>query len=225
MAALQCPQCRRWASLLSSRRREPNIRILIVEDDNQLGDALANGLRQLGHVVDWFRAGREADGALATTSFDAVVVDLGLPGGDGLTWLSRWRARKVALPVLILTARDGVQQRIAGLDGGADDYLIKPITIDELAARLRALVRRSSGQSQAVWSHGLLEYDPAGKVVRWNGVPIELAGRELAILEVLLLNPGRVLAKSACSKGSTTGATRNRKATRSKSTSTVSAAR
>ena len=179
------------------REGESNIRILIVEDDNQLGDALASGLRQLGHIVDWFRTGREADGALAATGFDAIVLDLGLPGGDGLTWLARWRARKVMLPVLILTARDGVQQRVAGLDGGADDYLIKPITIDELAARLRALARRSSGQPQAVWSHGLLEYDPAGKAVRWNGVPIELAGRELAILEALLLNPGRVLTKSA----------------------------
>jgi two-component system response regulator QseB len=177
--------------------RELTIRILIVEDDNQLGDALANGIRQLGHIVDWFRSGREADAALATTGFDAIVLDLGLPGGDGLTWLARWRARRIAQPVLILTARDGVQERVAGLDAGADDYLIKPITIDELAARLRALIRRSLGKSQAVWSHGLLEYDPAGKLVRWNGRPIELASRELAILEALLSNPGRVLAKSA----------------------------
>ena len=129
---------------------ETRIRILIVEDDSQLGEALASGLRQLGHVVDWFRTGSEADHALGTTSFDAVVLDLGLPGGDGMVWLARWRARGVMLPVLILTARDAIQQRIAGLDGGADDYLVKPITIDELA-----------------------------------------------VLEVLMLNPGRVLSKNA----------------------------
>ena len=172
------------------------IRILIVEDDNQLGDALANGIRQLGHVVEWFRTGKEADAALATTAFDAIVLDLGLPGGDGLTWLIRWRARRIGQPVLILTARDGVPERVAGLDAGADDYLIKPITIDELAARLRALVRRASGKAQAVWSQGLLEYDPAGKLVRWDGRAVELTGRELAILEALLLNPGRVLSRS-----------------------------
>jgi len=172
------------------------IRILIVEDDNQLGDALANGIRQLGHVVEWFRTGKEADAALATTAFDAIVLDLGLPGGDGLTWLIRWRARRIGQPVLILTARDGVPERVAGLDAGADDYLIKPITIDELAARLRALVRRASGKAQAVWSQGLLEYDPAGKLVRWDGRAVELTGREVAILEALLLNPGRVLSRS-----------------------------
>ena len=98
--------------------------------------------------------------------------------------------------MLILTARDGVPERVAGLDAGADDYLIKPITIDELAARLRALVRRASGKAQAVWSQGLLEYDPAGKLVRWDGRAVELTGREVAILEALLLNPGRVLSRS-----------------------------
>ena len=122
--------------LASCGALEVIIRILIVEDDNQLGDALANGIRQLGHVVEWFRTGKEADAALATTAFDAIVLDLGLPGGDGLTWLIRWRARRIGQPVLILTARDGVPERVAGLDAGADDYLIKPITIDELAAQL-----------------------------------------------------------------------------------------
>lgn len=182
--------------LASCGALEVIIRILIVEDDNQLGDALANGIRQLGHVVEWFRTGKEADAALATTAFDAIVLDLGLPGGDGLTWLIRWRARRIGQPVLILTARDGVPERVAGLDAGADDYLIKPITIDELAARLRALVRRASGKAQAVWSQGLLEYDPAGKLVRWDGRAVELTGREVAILEALLLNPGRVLSRS-----------------------------
>ncbi len=102
--------------------------LLIVEDDHALGEALSTGLRQLGHVVDWFRDGAQADAALASAPFDAVVLDLGLPGGDGMSWLGRWRARQLSLPVLILTARDGIEQHIAGLDAGADDYLLKPIS-------------------------------------------------------------------------------------------------
>ena len=118
------------------------MRLLILEDDPQLGEALAVGLRQRDHAVDWFRDGAQADAAIATAPYDALVLDLGLPGTDGMTWLRRWRQSGQTLPVLILTARDGVEQRIAGLDAGADDYLIKPITIDELAARLRAMLRR-----------------------------------------------------------------------------------
>ncbi len=173
------------------------MRVLIVEDDAQLGEALATGLRQLDHTVDWFRNGSDADGALAATTYDAVLLDLGLPGGDGMHWLGRWRLRSVAVPVLILTARDGVEQRIAGLDGGADDYLVKPITIDELAARLRALVRRSQGRSQALWRHGQLEFDPAARVTRWKGEPVDLTAREMAVLEVLLAHPNRVVSKAA----------------------------
>ena len=172
------------------------MRLLIVEDDTLLGDALATGLRQIGHAVDWFGDGEQADAALAGASFDAVVLDLGLPRGDGMAWLRRWRGRGVKLPILILTARDGVEQRIEGLDAGADDYLVKPITIDELAARLRALVRRSAGQAQAAWQHGALDYDPATKVVRWQGQQVELTGRELALLEALLGQSQRVLSKS-----------------------------
>ncbi|QPF73509.1 response regulator [Roseateles sp. DAIF2] len=171
------------------------MRLLVVEDDAQLGEALMLGLRQLGHAVDWFRDGTRADAALGGAPYDAVVLDLGLPGGDGISWLTHWRGRGRTLPVLILTARDGVQQRIAGLDAGADDYLIKPITIDELAARLRALLRRTSGRAQSVWQHGALEYDPAAKQVRWAGHPVELTGRELALLEVLMTHPQRVLSK------------------------------
>jgi two-component system response regulator QseB len=172
------------------------MRVLIVEDDPLLGDALAAGLRQQGHAADWFRDGRSADAALATAPYDAMVLDLGLPGGDGLDWLAQWRRRGVALPVLVLTARDGIDQRIAGLDGGADDYLIKPIAIVELAARLRALVRRSQGRPQSVWQHGALEYDPAAKRVRWKNKDVELTGRELALLEALLAHPQRVLSKA-----------------------------
>jgi two-component system response regulator QseB len=172
------------------------MRVLIVEDDTLLGEALATGLRQLGHAVDWFGTGTEANAALAGAPFDALVLDLGLPGGDGMDWLARWRDRGVKVPVLILTARDAIEQRVAGLDAGADDYLVKPIGIDELAARLRALLRRSAGRSQPVWQHGDLEYDPASKLVRWRGQAIELTGRELAILEALLAEPERVMSKA-----------------------------
>lgn len=172
------------------------MRLLILEDDPQLGDAMATGLRKLGHAVDWFADGTAADAALAGAPFDALVLDLGLPGDDGMHWLRRWRRGGLALPVLILTARDGVQQRIDGLDAGADDYLIKPISIDELAARLRALLRRSSGRAQAVWTHGALSYDPARKQVHWQGRPVELTGREIALLEALLMHPQRVLSKA-----------------------------
>ncbi|RZI95718.1 MAG: response regulator [Variovorax sp.] len=172
------------------------MRLLVVEDDVLLGEALAAGLRQLGHAVDWFGDGAKADAALNGAAFDAVVLDLGLPRGDGMVWLRRWRERGVMLPLLILTARDGVEERVAGLDAGADDFLVKPITIDELAARLRALVRRAAGQAQAAWQHGALQYDPASKVVLWKGVQVDLTGRELALLEALLGQSQRVLSKA-----------------------------
>jgi two-component system response regulator QseB len=172
------------------------MRLLIVEDDLPLGDALAAGLRQLGHVVDVFTEGRHANAALAEVQYDAVVLDLGLPNGDGLTWLERWRSAGMKVPVLILTARDQVDSRIAGLDRGGDDYLVKPISVDELAARLRAVLRRTSGFAHPVWQHGALEYDAAAKSVRWKGEPVELTPRELALLEVLLANPLRVLSKA-----------------------------
>lgn len=172
------------------------MRILVVEDDPQLGEALATGLRQLGHVVDWFTDGKPADIALSETSFDAIVLDLGLPGTDGMSWLARWRSQLVKSPIVILTARDEVDQRVRGLDEGADDYLVKPITIDELAARIRALVRRSAGHAQALWKHGALDYNPASKSVSWMGNRVELTGREMALLEAFLTQPQRVLSKA-----------------------------
>ena len=128
--------------------------------------------------------------------YDAVVLDLGLPGGDGMAWLRRWRDRGIKLPVLILTARDGVEQRIAGLDAGADDYLIKPITIDELAARLRALLRRASGRAQPI---GSTARSSTTRPPRWcagKARAVDLTARELALLEALLLQPQRVLSKA-----------------------------
>jgi two-component system response regulator QseB len=171
------------------------MRLLLLEDDQDLGDALSTGMRQGGHVVDWFRDGDQADAAIASAPFDAMVLDLGLPGVDGLVWLRRWRARGLTLPVLVLTARDAIDQRVNGLDSGADDYLVKPVATEELAARLRALMRRASGRAQATWTHGALSLDPATQRVRWQGRPVELTGRERALLEALMKNPQRVLSK------------------------------
>ena len=172
------------------------MRLLILEDDPQLGDALASGLRQLGYAVDWFASGAQADAAIDSAPYDAAVLDLGLPGTDGMVWLRRWRERGSVLPVLILTARDGVEQRIGGLDAGADDYLIKPISTEELAARLRAMLRRATGRAQSEWTHGALRYDTVSKQVHWQGRPVELTARELALLEALLKHPQRVLSKT-----------------------------
>jgi two-component system response regulator QseB len=171
------------------------MRILIVEDDPLLGDGIASGLRSLGFAVDWLRDGEAADGALATIAYDAILLDLGLPGADGMQWLSRWRAREYATPVLILTARDALDCRVKGLDAGADDYLVKPVALDELAARLRAVTRRAQGRSEPVWRHGALEYWPAAKRATWQGRPVDLTTREASLLEVLLANPQRVLSK------------------------------
>ena len=171
------------------------MRVLIVEDDALLGDGLSSGLRAHGFAVDWFRDGGAADAALASAPYEAIVLDLSLPGGDGMQWLARWRRRGDTTPVLILTARDALDSRVAGLDSGADDYLVKPVAIAELAARLRALTRRARGRPEPVWRHGALEYDPAAKSVTWRGEPVELTSRELALLEVLLASPRRVLSK------------------------------
>lgn len=184
--------CRAWRDPIGTA-----MRLLILEDDPDLGPALAAGLRQAGHAVDLFTDGTQADAALAGSAYDAAVLDIGLPGADGVHWLRRWRARGLDLPVLFLTARDGVEQRIEGLDAGAEDYLVKPISIDELAARLRAQLRRSAGRPQPLWQHGQLEYDPAARRVRWQGREVALTSRETAILEVLMAHPQRVLSKSA----------------------------
>ena len=172
------------------------MRLLILEDDRQLGEALAAGLRGLGHAVDWFVEGAQADAALDAAPYDAAVLDLGLPGTDGMDWLRRWRERGSVLPILILTARDGVRERVEGLDAGADDYLMKPIATEELAARLRAMLRRATGRAQSQWTHGALRYDIAARQVHWQGRPVDLTARELALLEVLLKHPQRVMSKA-----------------------------
>jgi two-component system response regulator QseB len=172
------------------------MRVLIVEDDELLGDGLTTGLRALGFAVDWFRTCAEGEHAIDHAPYEAIILDLGLPGEDGMAWLSRVRARGETTPVIVLTAREAVASRVSGLDAGADDYLVKPIALNELAARLRAITRRARGRPQPVWQHGDLQYNPASKAATWRGEPVALTGREAALLEVLLANPDRVLSKS-----------------------------
>lgn len=171
------------------------MRVLVVEDDALLGDALQAGLRQAGFAVDWLRDGRSAWHALRSEPFAAVVLDLGLPSLSGLELLQRLRAERHAVPVLILTARDAIPDRIAGLDAGADDYLVKPVDLGELAARLRALARRAAGHAAPVLVVGALEIEPAAHAVRFRGRPVELSAREFAVLHELARAAGRVLSR------------------------------
>ena len=172
------------------------MRILVVEDDSLLGDAIQSGLRELGNAVDWIRDGVAGDAALSAQSYSAVVLDLGLPRLSGLELLHRIRTRNDRTPVLILTARDGVEDRIKGLDAGADDYLVKPFDMGELGARLRAISRRAAGQAEPVVRLARIELDPAAHSVVFRGQPVELSPREFALLEALMRNAGRVLTRS-----------------------------
>lgn len=171
------------------------MRILLVEDDKLLGDGVQAGLAQAGCSVDWVRDGMAADLALRTGEYAAVVLDLGLPRLTGLDLLQRLRAAGNKVPVLILTARDTVEDRIKGLDGGADDYLIKPFDLHELAARLRALVRRSRGEPAPRIRVGELELDPSARLATFRGRSVELSVREFALLHELMLDAGRVLSR------------------------------
>jgi two-component system OmpR family response regulator/two-component system response regulator QseB len=171
------------------------VRILVVEDDPVLGDALQSGLRQRALDVDWVRDGVAAEAAMRGESFAAVVLDLGLPRLDGLQVLSRERARGSRTPVLVLTARDAVEDRVKGFDTGADDYVVKPVDLDELAARLRALVRRSQGAPAPVLEVGELRLDPAARSVAFRGSPVELQAKEFNLLQEFMLNAGRVLSR------------------------------
>lgn len=171
------------------------MRVLVVEDDALLGDAIQAGLRQKGFVADWVRDGVAADIALEPGTHAAVVLDLGLPRRSGLEVLARLRARKNAVPVLILTARDTVEDRIAGLDAGADDYLVKPFDLGELAARLRALTRRASGSVSAAIVVGALSLDPATREVTWRGEAKVLSRKEFSLLHAFMLNAGRVMTR------------------------------
>ena len=171
------------------------MRILLAEDDELLGVGLRAGLQQQGFAVDWVRDGQAALRELLALDYEAAVLDLGLPRLDGMEVLATLREQGRSLPVLVLTARDAVQSRIAGLDTGADDYVVKPVDLHELAARLRALVRRAHGLQQTVLQAGQVQLDPVGHVVTLAGQPVDLAQREYALLHALMRNPGRILSR------------------------------
>jgi two-component system OmpR family response regulator/two-component system response regulator QseB len=171
------------------------MRLLLVEDDEQLGRATQAGLAEAGFAVDWVRDGVAADAALSTEDFAAVVLDLGLPRRSGLDVLARLRAAGKKTPVLILTARDAIEDRVKGLDTGADDYVVKPFRLEEVAARLRALVRRSHGAAAPVLKVGPITLDPATRAVTCRARSVELSTREFGVLRELMLNAGRVLSR------------------------------
>ena len=180
------------------------MRLLLVEDDRMIGESLQRALRLEGYAVDWVRDAAAADGTLASERFDLVLLDLGLPPGgvggggpaDGLDVLRAARARRDATPVIVLTARDARGDRVAGLDAGADDYLVKPFELDELNARIRAVLRRHAGRAEPLLAAGDVTLDPANRRVTKDGVPVPLSAREFAVLEALLAKPGAVLSRT-----------------------------
>jgi two-component system response regulator QseB len=172
------------------------MRVLLVEDDVMIAGGLQTALRQGGFTVDWMRDGQSADAALRNTAFDVVLLDLGLPQLGGLEVLRGMRRRGTATPVIIVTARDEVQSRIAGLDAGADDYIVKPFDLDELMARIRSVLRRAAGRGDPRIRHGELMLDPVTRTVERRGVPVYLSAHEYAVLEALLQRPGAVLSRA-----------------------------
>lgn len=177
------------------------MRLLLVEDDELLGDAVRTGLTQEGYTVDWMKDGISAEAALKAEHFDLVVLDLGLPRRSGLEILKTLRMSANPIPVLILTARDTVSDRVEGLDTGADDYFIKPFDMDELSARIRALLRRSSGRASPKLVHKDITLDPVAHIVTHNDKPVELSAREFVILQTLLESMGKVISKSRLEQG------------------------
>lgn len=173
------------------------MKILLVEDDVTLGEAVMLAIRQAGFAADWTRDGVQADSALSGYAYDAVLLDLGLPRREGLEVLRNLRNRGATIPVMILTARDSVGDRVRGLDAGADDYLLKPFALDELLARLRALLRRAHGLADTRIRAGRLDFDSIKRQASVDGAPLELSAREVEVLEILLNHGGRVTAKEA----------------------------
>jgi len=171
------------------------MRMLVVEDDVMIGRAVMTGLKSAGFAVDWVRDGCEAELAIANGTYDMAVLDLGLPRRGGLDILKGLRRAQVELPVLIITARDAVADRIAGLDAGADDYLVKPFDLDELLARARAVIRRRAGRACPEIRHGALTVDPVKRIVTFRGSAVNLSAREFAVLEALLQQPGAVVSR------------------------------
>lgn len=172
------------------------MRLLLVEDDTMIGEAVLDLLRAEHYAVDWVRDGDMAAIAAQAETYDLVLLDLGLPRRDGLAVLRELRARKNRVPVLIATARDSVQQRVEGLDAGADDYILKPYDLDELLARIRALLRRAAGRAEPVYEHLGVSINTATREVTAQGEPVVLSAREWAVLEPLIARPGRVLSRA-----------------------------
>lgn len=172
------------------------MRILLIEDDPQIGDGLHHGLSKHGFTVDWFQNGKHGKDALSLAPYDAVVLDLGLPQIDGMSILADWRQHQLDTPVLILTARDALPDRLAGLNSGADDYLCKPFALDEVVARLLALVRRSKGRAIAHLNYGNLSLDTTAKTVTLHGNPLTLTQREYLLLELMLPQPKHILSRA-----------------------------
>ncbi|MEO8249391.1 MAG: response regulator transcription factor [Burkholderiales bacterium] len=172
------------------------MRLLLVEDDNMIGEAVLDALRAEHYAVDWVRDGDMADTALRSESYDLMLLDLGLPRRDGVTVLRDLRTRGEKLPVLIATARDALADRIAGLDAGADDYVLKPYDVDELLARIRALLRRSAGQAAPAFEHKGISLNPATHEASLNGQPLSLSAREWAVLEPMIARPGVVFSRT-----------------------------
>jgi two-component system response regulator QseB len=167
-----------------------------VEDDAMIGEAVRTGLRQDGFTVDWARDAEAGDAAVSAEAYALLLLDLGLPRKSGLDWLRGLRQRGNRIPVLILTARDAIADRVAGLDAGADDYLVKPFDLDELSARVRALLRRQAGRAEPLLRHANLTLDPATHAATFDGEPINLSARELALLVALLERPGAILSRA-----------------------------
>lgn len=172
------------------------MRALLAEDDKMIGEAVAGALKDASYAVDWVRNGEAASTALATQIYDIVLLDLGLPGKDGLDVLRSSRSQGGVAPVLVITARDGIDDRIVGLDLGADDYIVKPFDIGELLARMRAVIRRKAGSPHPILSNGRLDLDPATREAACDGVPVPLTAREFALLRALLLRPGAILSRA-----------------------------
>ncbi|WP_218508178.1 response regulator [Variovorax sp. dw_308] len=172
------------------------MRLLLVEDDTMIGEALLDLLRSENYAVDWVRDGEMADTALRAHAYDLMLLDLGLPRRDGIDVLRSLRARRDSVPVLIATARDAVGDRVAGLDAGADDYVVKPYDMTELLARIRALIRRRAGHGEPVFAHKGVTLNPATKVATLNGQPVTLSAREWAVIEPLIARPGVLLSRA-----------------------------
>ena len=172
------------------------MRLLLVEDDTMIGEVVLDLLRAEHYAVDWVKDGEMADTALQSQTYDLILLDLGLPRKDGLDVLRAMRARKDRTPVLVATARDAVEQRIAGLDAGADDYVLKPYDLDELLARIRALLRRASGRAEPVFEYKNVSINPATREALIDGAPMVLSAREWAVLEALIARPGVVLSRA-----------------------------